>query len=95
MGKVIEILSEEPRTHDGKRIRKVLETLGANYEWYKIRRAEYETEEKIPFLVSPEPLKLSPQQGQEVLRIGRDIVDLCMQQTSYIDQKMILGACWT
>ncbi len=58
-----------------KNMRKILETLGQGYEWYKIRRAEYATDQQIPFLVSPEPLPLSSDEGEEILRIGKDVVD--------------------
>lgn len=56
-------------------MRKVLEVFGDGYEWYKIRREEYQTGQKIPFRVSPFPLNLSPQEAQELLKIGRDIVE--------------------
>lgn len=56
-------------------MRRVLETLGEGYEWYKIRRTQYDTGEKIPFLVGPQPLYLSSADGKEVERIGKDVVD--------------------
>ena len=56
-------------------MRRVWETLGKGYEWYKIRRTEYDTDEKIPFLVGPQPLYLSSAEGKEIERIGGDIVD--------------------
>lgn len=56
-------------------MRDVLEVLGEGYEWYRIRRAEYDTNQKIPFRVSPEPLYLSLAEGDEVTRIGTDVVD--------------------
>lgn len=33
-------------------MRELLEDLGGDYEWYKIRRSKYDTKQKIPFLVS-------------------------------------------
>lgn len=56
-------------------MRRILEVFGEGYEWYKIRREEYQTEQKIPFRVSPFPLNLSVQESQELLRIGKDIVE--------------------
>ncbi len=56
-----------------KNMRRILENLGQGYEWYRIRRDEYKTDQKIPFLVSPEPLYLSKDEGREVLRIGEDV----------------------
>lgn len=56
-------------------MRRELEILGEGYDWYRVRRPEYDNDQKIPFLIVPEPLYLSPQEGQEVLRIGRDVVD--------------------
>lgn len=72
-GVLSERSSRQPKTE--RSMRKVLEVFGDGYEWYKIRRAEYQTEQKIPFRVSPFPLDLSPQETQELLRIGRDIVE--------------------
>ncbi len=69
------LLTERTSGLRAKNTRKVLESLGDGYEWYKIRREEYQTEQKIPFLVAPQPLRLSMPEGQEVLRIGRDVVD--------------------
>ncbi|MCL5784131.1 MAG: hypothetical protein M1142_02110 [Patescibacteria group bacterium] len=65
--------SRQPKTE--RSMRMVLEVFGDGYDWYKIRREEYHTEQKIPFRVSPSPLNLSPQETQEILRIGRDIVE--------------------
>ncbi len=63
-------------THPRKKsMRKILATLGKGYEWYRIRRAEYATDQQIPFLVSPEPLFLSAKEGEEILRIGKDAID--------------------
>lgn len=56
-------------------MRTTLEMLGDGYNWYKIRRSEYENDQKIPFLVSPNPLNLTIKEGEEVLRIGKDAVD--------------------
>lgn len=69
------VLREESNYQRSRNMRKNLERLGEGYEWYRIRRAEYETDQKIPFLVGPEPLYLSGKEGDEVLRIGRDVVD--------------------
>lgn len=70
------VLTEDPTIQNkGNKMRRILTGLGKGYEWYRIRRTEYENGSKIPFLVSPEPLYLSAQEGQEVLRIGRDVVD--------------------
>lgn len=68
------IFSDKP-TLPRKDMRRVLENLGDGYEWYRIRRAEYESDEKIPFLVSPEPLHLTFEEGKEINRIGKDVVD--------------------
>lgn len=56
-------------------MREVLEALGEGYEWYRIRRIEYNTDQKIPFRVSPEALYLSSAESNEVTRIGTDVVD--------------------
>lgn len=69
------VLSERTAGLRAKNTRKILEALGDGYEWYKIRREEYQTDQKIPFLVGSQPLHLSTVEGQEVLRIGRDVVD--------------------
>lgn len=63
------------KTKHDRSMRETLEKLGGGYEWYKIRREEYQTGQKIPFRVSPFPLDLSPQETQELLRIGRDIAE--------------------
>lgn len=56
-----------------KGMRRVLEKMGGQYEWYKVRRAEYETREKIPFNVSPQPLNLSETEVSQVVQIGADV----------------------
>ncbi|KKS03827.1 hypothetical protein A2W45_02335 [Candidatus Curtissbacteria bacterium RIFCSPHIGHO2_12_41_11] len=66
--------TEKPKPIKRKDMRKILEKLGEGYQWYKVRRSEYETEEKIPFLVSPEPLILTNEEASEILTIGQDIV---------------------
>lgn len=57
-----------------KDLRKILEKLGGNYDWYKIRRDEFQTNEKIPFLVSPEPFGIITEESVEIQRIGDDVV---------------------
>lgn len=56
-------------------MRKIIENSGDSYEWYKIRRTEYDMNQKIPFLVSPQPLHLSKDEADEILRIGKDAVN--------------------
>ncbi len=56
-------------------MRSVLETQGQGYNFYHARRPEYATGSNIPFRVSPEPLKLSMPQKDEVRRIGHDVAD--------------------
>ncbi len=74
MNKDIEIVSEG-RQIPQKTMRGILETLGVGYEWYKIRRAEYETSQRIPFLVAPAPLYLTGEESREISSIGMDVVD--------------------
>lgn len=71
------VLTEEAAEHQGKRtsMRRVLETLGNGYEWYHIRRKEYDNGQKIPFYVGTEPLNLSSKDTEELRRIGTDVVD--------------------
>lgn len=54
-------------------MREKIEELAGPYNWYKVRRAEYDTNEKIPFRVSPNPLKLSPEQAIEIAQIGQEV----------------------
>lgn len=69
------ILVEDNSPHKNRNMRRIIENLGDGYEWYKIRRTEYDMGQKIPFLVSPEPLHLSKTEADEVLRIGKDVVN--------------------
>ncbi|MEK7617481.1 MAG: hypothetical protein AAB414_05540 [Patescibacteria group bacterium] len=66
---------EENDSKKDTSMRKILERSGRRYEWYRIRRVEYETGQKIPFLVAHEPLNLTSEEVQEVDRIGRDVTD--------------------
>lgn len=50
-----------------------LESIVGDHSIYSARRTEYDTGEKIPFRVSPEPLRLSPEQATEIDAIGKDI----------------------
>jgi hypothetical protein len=54
-------------------MRKILEAFAGSYDWYKARRPEYDTGEKIPFRVSPEPLKLEKNSVDEIKRIGQEV----------------------
>ena len=56
-------------------MRQVLEALGDGYQWYQVRRPQYDNGQSMPFLVSPTPFYLSAKQGQQVLRIGQDVTD--------------------
>lgn len=67
------ILTERGKSVRNRDMRKTLERLGDGYEWYKIRREEYQTAQKIPFLVSPEPFFLSKEETRELSRIGQDV----------------------
>lgn len=69
------VLAEADSVPKPKNMRKILETLGVGYEWYKVRRAEFESDQMIPFLVGPQPLYLSKAEGAEIEKIGRDVVD--------------------
>ena len=67
------ILREAKQKTKRKDIRRILEKLGEGYQWYKVRRKEFETKEKIPFLVSAEPLAVKREEAAEILRIGKDV----------------------
>lgn len=54
-------------------MRERLESIVGDHTIYGARRAEYDTGEKIPFRVAPEPLRLNPEQAKEVEVIGKDI----------------------
>lgn len=69
------VLAEDDVMPKVRSMRKILENLGEGYEWYKVRRTEYETDQKIPFLVSPKPLYLPKVEDDEIRRIGKDVVD--------------------
>jgi len=68
------VLTEGSVNARHKDMRKILENFGEGFEWYKIRREEYDTNEKIPFLVSPEPFCLTEGEAGEVEMIGKDVV---------------------
>lgn len=55
-------------------MREVLESLGEGYNWYRARRPEFETGQKIPFRISPQPFFLTQIQAREIMAIGKDIV---------------------
>lgn len=52
-----------------------LESLAGGRRFYSARRAEYGTEDLLPFRVSPTPLFISSEQRAEINKIGVDIVD--------------------
>lgn len=54
-------------------MRERLESTIGNHNIYTARRAEYDTGEKIPFRVSPNPLELTSEQAKQVETIGKDI----------------------
>src|SRR3990167_22608 len=56
-------------------MRKELEQLAGEYDWYKIRREEYQTDERLPFRVSPEPLFFEDGESGEIHAIGHAITD--------------------
>lgn len=56
-------------------MRASLESAARGYSIYKARRAEFETNQKIPFRVSPKPFRLTSEQKREIQIIGHDIVD--------------------
>ena len=54
-------------------MRSRLEAVIGDYNIYSPRRLQFDTQQKIPFRVSPEPLNLSPDQKKEIEAIGSDI----------------------
>ncbi|OGD86200.1 hypothetical protein A2164_01980 [Candidatus Curtissbacteria bacterium RBG_13_35_7] len=66
--KKVDKLSEGP-------MRAAIEKSGEGYQLYKVRREEFETQEKVPFLVAPEPFRLSKEEAAEIRRLGKEVVD--------------------
>lgn len=56
-------------------MRSRLESNLRNHSIYATRREEFETGQKIPFRISPEPLMLSSSQRREINAIGADIAN--------------------
>lgn len=56
-------------------MRAELESLAGGNQFYSARRAEYDSEDLLPFRVSPTPLSLSAEQREEIDRIGADVLD--------------------
>ena len=54
-------------------MRDQIESVLGNHRIYEVREKKYDTGQKVPFRVSPNPLTLTEQQKKEILSIGNDI----------------------